>query len=58
MNQMSNMAERRNLREQAGRVERNRVGRTSNPPIQTTGRKHGRGGRCSGKKLNIKRDRF
>ena len=55
---MRTRAERRNLRERAGQVERNGVGRTSDHPRQTTGRKHGREERCSRKNLNLKRDRF
>ena len=57
-NRKSTQAERINFREQAGRMERNVVGRTSNPPRQMTGRENGRrGGKRGSKNLNINRDR-
>ena len=50
--------EKRNLREQAVQVEKNGVEQVSNPPRQTTGRKHDREGQRSSKKLNVKCNRF
>ena len=45
------------LREQAGQVDRNGLGQTSDQPRQTMGRKHGREGQRSSKNLNLKRYR-